>query len=178
MVDWRVQDNQSHKLKYPLLEEVLVARWALIFALELGFDQVILEGNSEIAIQAMNSADYMAAPFGHIIVDIKALSSHFRSLVFRHTHWLGNRVAHRLARAACNFSSSFCTWIEEVPVCTYGDYFAEIINTTWSPSLVEMGFSKKKKKVLLVSPKWPKSNFSTVPSNKPRKLHHFSWRLT
>ena len=35
--------------------EVLAARRALIFALELGFDQVILEGDSEIAIRAMNS---------------------------------------------------------------------------------------------------------------------------
>ena len=35
--------------------EVLAARRALIIALELGFDQVILEGDSEIAIRAMNS---------------------------------------------------------------------------------------------------------------------------
>ena len=113
--------------------EVLAARRALIFALELGFDQVILEGDSEIAIRAMNSDDYMAAPFGHLIADIKALAPHFRSLVFCHTRWLGNRVAHRLARAACNFSSSFCTWIEEVPVCTFADYSTEIINGNSPP---------------------------------------------
>ena len=110
--------------------EVLAARWALIFALELGFDQVILEGDSEIAIRAMSFDDYMTALFGHIIVDIKALAPHFKSLVFCHSRRLGNRVAHRLARTACNFSSSFCTWIEEVPVCTYADYSAEIINAT------------------------------------------------
>ena len=110
--------------------EVLAAKRALIFALELGFDQVILEGDSEIAIRAMNSDDYMAAPFGHLIADIKALAPHFRSLVFYHTRRLGNKVAHSLAREACNVSSSFCSWIEEVPVCTYADYSAEIINST------------------------------------------------
>ena len=110
--------------------EVLAARRALIFALELGFDQVILEGDSEIAIRAMNSEDYMAAPFGHLIADIKALAPHFRSLVFCHTRRLGNKVAHSLAKEACNVSSSFCSWIEEVPVCTYADYYAEIINST------------------------------------------------
>ncbi|KAL0009992.1 hypothetical protein SO802_005100 [Lithocarpus litseifolius] len=110
--------------------EVLAARRALIFASELGFDQVILEGDSEIAIRAMNSEDYSAASFGHIISDIKSFSSHFRALVFQHTRRLGNKVAHRLARAACTFSSSLCTWMEEVPVCTYADYSAETINTT------------------------------------------------
>ena len=78
----------------------------------------------------MNSDDYMAAPFRHLIADIKALAPHFRSLVFFHTRRLGNKVAHRLAREACNFSSSFCSWIEEVPVCTFADYSAEIINST------------------------------------------------
>ena len=113
-----------------VIVEVLPARRSLIFAIELGFDHVILESDSEIAIQAMNSKDYSAAPFGHIISDIKALSSHFRSLVFHHTRRLGSKIAHRLARIACNFSSSFCTWIEEVPVCSYADYSAEIINIT------------------------------------------------
>ena len=108
--------------------EVLAARRALIFALELGY-HVILEGDSEIAIRAMNSEDYSATPFGHLISDIKSLSSHFRSLVFCHTRRLGNKVAHRLARSTCNFSSSFFTWIEEVPVCSYGDYPAKISNT-------------------------------------------------
>ena len=72
----------------------------------------------------------MAAPFGHLIADIKALAPHFRSLVFCHTRRLGNKVAHSLAKEACNVSSSFCSWIEEVPVCTYADYSAEIINST------------------------------------------------
>lgn len=109
--------------------EVLATRRALIFAKELGFDRVILEGDSKIAVRAMNSEDYSGAPFGHIISDIKALSSHFRSLVFHHTHRQGNKVAHSLARAACNFSL-FCTWMEEVPVISLADYSAEIFNNT------------------------------------------------
>ncbi|KAK9992866.1 hypothetical protein SO802_022569 [Lithocarpus litseifolius] len=109
--------------------EVLAARRALIFAKELGFDHVILEGDFEIAIRAVKSEDYFAATFGHIITDIKALSSQFRSVIFQHTCRQGNKVAHSLAQAACNFYSC-CTWIEEVPVCSFADYSAEIINTT------------------------------------------------
>nr|POE85873.1 putative ribonuclease h protein [Quercus suber] len=110
--------------------EVLAARRALFFAFDLGFDQVILEGDSETAIRALNSEAFSAAAFGHIISDVKTLSSHFRAVVFNHTRRMGNKVAHRLAWSACNFSSSFCTWIEEVPICFFADYSAEIINST------------------------------------------------
>ena len=109
--------------------EVLAARRAVIFAFELGFDQVILEGDSAIAIQALNSDDFSAAPFGHIISDVKSFSPCIRSLIFCHTLRLGNKVAHRLAREACNFSFPFCTWIKEVPVSSYAEYSAEIVNT-------------------------------------------------
>ena len=105
--------------------EVLAARRALSFAHELGFDHIILEGNSDIAIWAMKGESFSAASFGHILADIKVLFSHFRHLVFRHTRRLGNKVAHSLARAACNFFP-FCTWIEEVPVVSDVVYLAEI----------------------------------------------------
>ena len=52
-----------------------------------------------------------------------------RSLIFHHIRRQGNKVAHSLPHAACNFYS-FCTWLEEVPVCSYADYLAEIINIT------------------------------------------------
>ena len=109
--------------------EVLAAWRALIFAKELGFDHIILEGDSEIAIRAMKSEGYSATSFGHILSDIKVLSTHFRQLVFRHTRRQGNKVARSLARAACNFSP-FYTWIEEVHVVSVVDYLAEIINNT------------------------------------------------
>ncbi|XP_023918538.1 uncharacterized protein LOC112030088 [Quercus suber] len=109
--------------------EVLAARRALIFAKELGFEKVILEGDSEIAIRAMKSDAYSATPFGHIVSDIKALSSHFRCLIFQHTCRQRNLVAHSLARAACNFPP-FYTWMEEVPISSHAMYLAESINIT------------------------------------------------
>ncbi|KAK7832298.1 hypothetical protein CFP56_026625 [Quercus suber] len=107
--------------------EVLAARRALIFAKELTFDHIILEGDSDIAIYAMKGEGYSTASFGHILSDIKALVAHFKHVVFRHTRRQGNKVAHNLARAACNFYP-FCTWIEEIPVVFVVDYIAEIIN--------------------------------------------------
>ena len=109
--------------------EVLAAQRALIFANERGFDKVILEGDSEIAIRAMKCDDYSVASFGHIISDIKALSAQFRCVIFQHTRRQGNMVAHSLARIACNFPP-FCTWMEEVPLSSFAVYFVETINNT------------------------------------------------
>ncbi|XP_050259682.1 uncharacterized protein LOC126704699 [Quercus robur] len=106
--------------------EVLAARRALSFAQELGFDHIILEGDSDTAIRAMKNESFSSASFGHILADIKVLSSHFRHLAFRHTRRQGNKVAHSLARAACNFFP-FCTWIEEVPAVSNVVYLDEIL---------------------------------------------------
>ena len=51
--------------------EVLAARRALIFAKELTFDHINLEGDSNIAIRTMKSDVFFAASFGHILSDIK-----------------------------------------------------------------------------------------------------------
>ena len=109
--------------------EVIAARRALIFANELGFDKVILEGDSEIAIIAMKSDGYSATSFVHIIADIKALLTQFSCVIFQHTRRQRNMVAHSLARTACNFPP-FCTWMEEVPLSSFAAYFAETFNNT------------------------------------------------
>ena len=109
--------------------EVLAAGRALCFAKELGFDHIILEGDSEIAIRAMNSESYSTTYFGHILSDIKALSPHFRKLVFRHICRQGNIVAHSLAMVACNFHPLY-TWIEEVLVSSVDVCLAETLNTS------------------------------------------------
>ena len=90
--------------------EVLVAHRALFFAKELGFEKVILEGDSEIAICAVKSDAFSAAPFGHIVFDIKSLLAHFRCLIFQYTRRQGNIVAHSLAWAACNFPPFLLGW--------------------------------------------------------------------
>lgn len=89
--------------------ELLAARSALCLARELQFDQVIVEGDSELEIKKLNSKDYSSTSFGHVIRDIKIASSAFRNFVFSHIRRQGNKVAHRLARLACNFPT-FYVW--------------------------------------------------------------------
>ena len=93
--------------------EVLAARRDLVFAKELGFDKVVVEGDSEIVITAI-LGDYMDYSYmGHVLQDIKFMFSSFSFISIKHIHREGNCVAHRLARKVAR--SPFLVWMESVP---------------------------------------------------------------
>ena len=106
--------------------EVLAARGALCFAKDLGFNKVIVEGDSETIIKAINSNGFSASSFGHILQDIKSVSSSLAGVLFKHTRRHGNLVAHRLARMACKFAN-FHSWMEDVPPGIIDVYVSEVI---------------------------------------------------
>ncbi|XP_075663011.1 uncharacterized protein LOC142632511 [Castanea sativa] len=105
--------------------DVLAARSALCFAKDLGFTKLVVEGDSKIAIQALTNDSLSSSCFGHIIKDIKRLSSTLESVIFSHTRRQGNEVAHGMARMACNFSL-FQSWMEDVPSGVKAVYLSEI----------------------------------------------------
>ena len=105
--------------------EVLAARSAIGFAQELSLDQIILEGDSETCINALSKGGWESSSFGHIIKDINFFASAIRSLSFSHTRRLGNKVAHRLARSACNFPI-FHAWMEDIPPDIVPVYASEL----------------------------------------------------
>ena len=93
--------------------EVLEARQALVFAKELGFDKVVMEGDSKTVIKAI-LGDYMDCSYmGHVLQDIKLLFSSFSFISVKHIHREGNCVAHKLARRAIR--NHFLVWMESVP---------------------------------------------------------------
>lgn len=61
--------------------EVLAICRALYFARELEFDQVIVEGDLEIIIKALNSEELSSSSFSHILNDIKQSTTNFRKSV-------------------------------------------------------------------------------------------------
>ena len=105
--------------------EVLATHSAIGFAQELSLDQIILEGDSEITINALSKGGWESSSFGHIIKDIKSFAAAFNSLSFSHTRRLGNKVAHRLARSACNFSH-FHVWMEDIPPDIASVYLSDL----------------------------------------------------
>ena len=94
--------------------EVLAARRTLVFAKELGFDKVVVEGNSETVITAI-LGDYMDYSYmGHVLQDIKFTFSSFSFISIKHIHREGNYVAHKITRRATRSPS--LVWIEFIPL--------------------------------------------------------------
>ena len=64
--------------------EVLAARRALVFAKELNFDRVIVEGDSANTITSINGGHMDHSALGHVLLDIKSLFSCFSHLSVQH----------------------------------------------------------------------------------------------
>ena len=88
--------------------EALAAIRALEFALELGFDDITLEGDSELLIKNLTNGGSKLTHHENIAADILFLLSHFPKAnisVRRHC----NRLAHSI------IPPSMSVWMEEVP---------------------------------------------------------------
>ena len=80
--------------------EVLAAQKALELTVELGFDNIILERDSEVLIKSLVKGGNYLAHDGHLIANIYALMARFSSLSLSHVRRHCNRLAHALARRA------------------------------------------------------------------------------
>ena len=80
--------------------EALAAWRAVEFALEIGITKVIVEGDSETIVKELKEPTLSMALHGHLIQDVKCLSSSFVSLSFTHVRRQGNNAAHALAKWA------------------------------------------------------------------------------
>ena len=94
--------------------EALAVGKALSFAHELGFQNVILEGDALGLIQALKSQEQNLCPLGLLVEDVKIYSSHFQRVLYSHVKRNGNSEAHNLARHVISISD-FQVWMEDVP---------------------------------------------------------------
>ena len=93
--------------------EVLVATRALDFALDIGIDSVILEGDSEIVINFLRDKFTSMSSFGHFIQDTKFTVKAFRDIHFSHAGHEGNSVTYNFVRHVSHVTG-FIVWIEDV----------------------------------------------------------------
>uniref|UniRef100_A0A2N9IR38 Peroxidase n=1 Tax=Fagus sylvatica TaxID=28930 RepID=A0A2N9IR38_FAGSY len=94
--------------------EALAARRAIIFAKEVGIDDVEFEGDAVNVICDLSCQVPIHTPYGLIIEDARAILPNFQRPSLSHTRRSGNTVAHALARRAFNCNSPLI-WMEEVP---------------------------------------------------------------
>ena len=81
------------------------------FAAELGVSSVIIEGDSEVVINARRSEVESLSTYGHLIAAVRQIMDGFSSLSFTHTRREGNNLAHKLARHV----NSYLVWMKDVP---------------------------------------------------------------
>ena len=109
--------SMSEKTKLPSsLDEVeaLAAVRAISFALELHLPSVIVEGDSELIISAIQSEEESFTSYGHLISSIKQSLGSFSCISFSHTRRSSNSLAHNLAQYARHIDA-LTVWMEDVP---------------------------------------------------------------
>ena len=89
--------------------EVIAAKKALKFALELGLSVIVFEGDSKNAIDALLSEEVSVANIGHLIEEAKLYGDQLDEVEFSHVKRQGNKAAHNIARHAKHVSS-WCGW--------------------------------------------------------------------
>ena len=103
--------DQSYKAEDT---EAMAALKALTFTHELGFQNVVLEGDALSLIQQLKSQDQNLSPWGLLVDDVKEYGTKFRRVLYSHVKRNGNSVAHNLAKHAICISD-FQVWMEDVP---------------------------------------------------------------
>ena len=90
--------EKLHQAYKPDEVGALVALKAVSLARDLGFRNVILEGDSLDLIKALKSAEDSLSPTGLLVDDMKRVASSFERLMYSHVKRNGNRVTHNLAK--------------------------------------------------------------------------------
>ena len=97
----------------PLEIEALAAAAALRFALDLGFSQVVLEGDSQVLMEDLINDYKFLSSEGLLMDDTRTFARFFSQLRYSHVNRKCNKVVYRLARHALSISN-FVIWMEDV----------------------------------------------------------------
>ena len=124
--------------------EALACRRAITLAQEIGFWDVIFEGDSETVISHLNSKSPCLASFSHIIDNSCSIATSFRYYSFIHTKRMGNNVDDKLAKLAkcCNSPQ---IWLENIH-CDATNFVMMDKSHNWINKIIVFFLKKKKEK--------------------------------
>ena len=98
----------------PAGAEALAATHAVAFAREMGFGQIIFEGDALKIVNDVNSEGPCTSMHGHFVKGIQAEMQAFEKVYFNYVRRDANNAAHRLAKLATAYVMDE-TWLEFVP---------------------------------------------------------------
>jgi ribonuclease HI len=106
--------NFLPSLTDPAAMEAYAARQGAEMSRDMGFRKILLEGDAQVIVQAINSAGACSARYASIIDDTRDILQSFSSwrVLFVRLEW--NSVAHSLARVVVT-QCLFQVWIELLP---------------------------------------------------------------
>ena len=93
--------------------EALACKRSILFAIELGLQEVVFEGDSEVIFKLLTAEQPCMSTFGHIIEDSRSLAARLRLATFTHTKRQGNNVADKLAKLAKSLYEPQ-VWLEDI----------------------------------------------------------------
>ena len=112
--------------------EAKAAEVGVIFAWELGLREIILEGDSQVVIQAISDPSLAPTSVQRLIVGVKSGLASFSSSKVVFTHRECNNAAHLLARHARQISD--CTiWVEDTPPMIISQILSDVSGLGFSP---------------------------------------------
>lgn len=107
VIAWR-----QRKLQFiisPQVAEAFVVKCGVDLALSLGLHDVIIKSDYLVLTKVINSNMLCLAAKGHIVEEIKTLSSLFNYVVFTHVFRSANCLAHDLSKSVV---SNFDGWAD------------------------------------------------------------------
>ena len=93
--------------------EALACQQAVQFALEIGLNRVVVEGDFVTIIEALNNCTGQFASYGNILGDIRFQSACFQHIEFKYISRVCNSVADVLAKKASSVVG-LQVWLEDL----------------------------------------------------------------
>ena len=109
--------------------EVLVCRQAVVFALEAGFLELVIEGDNSTVMKAISGLSCHNTLLGHVYEDICAYLNGMQWVSISCIKRGGNMVAHSLAKYAKNISD-VVYWIEDSPPPAVGALYQNSLHVS------------------------------------------------
>ncbi|KAA3461882.1 reverse transcriptase [Gossypium australe] len=105
---------QNNFVSDPFMGEMLACLDGLRFATDMGFQNLVVEGDSRSTIVRITEMGRDRSAFGVYVEEIKQRVKMFDKIIFRSVDRNTNQVAHILAKARSTFNEDRF-WVEDVP---------------------------------------------------------------
>ncbi|XP_038717218.1 uncharacterized protein LOC120010499 [Tripterygium wilfordii] len=99
----------------PALAEAMIALFAVNLALDLGFKNVVFEGDAASIVTAINGGELNLHVWSLVVMEIKRLVQYFTSWKFIFAKRSANMAAHKMARYSFH-TQGLKVWIEDTPL--------------------------------------------------------------